>query len=65
MIDIEKAKKEFKKYVNNYDIENEKIKLKIRHIEGVSNIAKELAENLKLSKEELKISLKSNSFYYY
>ena len=35
MIDIVNAEKEFKKYLQNYDTENEKNKLKIIHTYGV------------------------------
>ena len=43
MIDILKAKKEFAEYVKNYDIKNDKIRLKVEHIERVSQVAKKLA----------------------
>lgn len=55
-IDILKAKKVFKEYVKNYNPEDEKIKLKISHIERVSQIAKNLAEKLNLSKEDIEIA---------
>lgn len=42
-IDILKAKKVFKQYVEKYNPEDEKIKIKIAHIERVSQIAKKLA----------------------
>ena len=45
-IDILKAKQTFKEYVKNYNPEDEKIKIKIGHIERVSRIAKKLAENM-------------------
>lgn len=56
MIDIQKAKQELKKYVSNYDIEDKKIKLKIAHIERTANVAKEIAESLKLSTEDVKLA---------
>ena len=43
-IDILKAKKVFKEYVKNYNPEDGKIKIKISHIERVSQIARKLAE---------------------
>lgn len=55
-IDILKAKQVFKEYVKNYNIEDEKIKIKIAHIERVSQIAKQLAENLKLSQEDIELA---------
>ena len=56
MIDITKAKKELKKYVEKYDINNPKIKLKIAHIERTSRIAKKMAESLKLQEEDVKLA---------
>ena len=56
MIDITKAKKEFKKYVEKYDINNPKIKLKIAHIERTSEIARKMAESLELSKEDVELA---------
>ena len=55
-IDILEAKKAFKEYVKEYDIKDEKIKLKIAHIERVAQIAKKLAEDLKLSEEDIKLA---------
>ena len=55
-IDIIKAKKEFKEYVKNYNPEDAKIKIKISHIERVSQIAKKLAEDLNLSQEDAKLA---------
>lgn len=56
MIDIIKAKKELKNYVQNYNPEDKQIKLKIAHIERTSQIAKEIAESLKLSKEDIQLA---------
>ena len=55
-IDILKAKQTFKEYVKNYNPEDEKIKIKIGHIERVSQIAKKLAENLNLDQEDIELS---------
>lgn len=55
-IDIIKAKQTFKEYVKNYNPEDEKIKIKIAHIERVSQIAKKLAENLKLDQEDIELA---------
>ncbi len=53
MIDILKAKQAFKKYVNGYDKENYKIKIKIIHSQRVAEFAKEIAKrNKSLSQEE-------------
>ena len=56
LIDIKKAKQEFKRYVENYNPEDEKIKIKIAHIERVSQISKRLAENLKLNQEDIELA---------
>ena len=56
MIDIVKAKKEFSKYVKNYDIKDGKIKMKIQHIERVSGIAKNLSTKLELNEEDIKLA---------
>ena len=56
MIDILKAKKTFKEYVKDYDIENKQISLKISHIERTSQRAKEIAESLNLGKEDVELA---------
>ena len=56
MIDIIKAKKEFKKYVSNYNPEHPRISLKIVHIERVAENCKKIAQNLNLSEEEIKLA---------
>lgn len=56
MIDIRKAKKAFAEYVKAYDAQNDKIKLKIEHIERISQIAKKLAIKLELSEEDVKLA---------
>ena len=56
MINITKAKKEFKKYVEKYDINNPKIKLKVAHIERTSRIAKKIAKSLELQKEDIELA---------
>ena len=55
-IDILKAKMFFKKYIKNYNPEVEKIKMKITHIERVSQIAKKLAEDLNLCQEDIELA---------
>ena len=56
MIDITKAKKEFEKYVEKYDINNPKISLKIAHMERTSSISKNMAISLGLSKEDIELA---------
>ena len=55
-IDIQKAKKEFLKYVENYNPEDEKIKIKINHIQRVADIAKNIAQQLELNEEDIKLA---------
>ena len=52
MIDLIKAKKAFKDYISNYDINSQKIKIKISHMYHVSEISRRIGENIGLSKEE-------------
>lgn len=56
MIDIENAKKIFKEYVSNYDINDGKIALKYNHILRVSEISKKIAKELNLSDEDIKLA---------
>lgn len=55
-IDIIKAKKVFKEYVKNYNPEDEQIKIKIAHIERVSQIAKTIAEQQNCSQEDIELA---------
>jgi len=56
MIDIINAKKEFKKYVSNYNPEHPRVALKIAHIERVSENCRLIAEFLKLPEDEVKLA---------
>ena len=56
MIDIEIAKKAFKEYVKKYNPEDCRIKLKIKHIERTSNVAKNIAEKLNLEQEDIQLA---------
>ena len=56
MIDLEKAKETFNEYVNNFDIENGMIKLKIEHTKRVAEMAKKIAVSLNLSDEDTKLA---------
>ena len=55
-IDINRAKQAFKKYVENYNPDDEKIKMKISHIERVSQIAKNIAIQQNLSEENIELA---------
>ncbi len=52
-INLEEA---FKEYVKNYDPEDKQVKLKIHHIERVTNLARKMAEELNLSEEDIQLA---------
>lgn len=56
MINIQKAKRALKEYISNYDSNNDRIRVKIGHIERVAGMAKEIAGSLKLSEEETQLA---------
>ncbi len=56
MIDLEYAIKKFGKYVSNYDINDEKVKLKITHTYGVMNISEYISKDLELSSEDIELA---------
>lgn len=56
MIDLDYAIKNFEKYVSNYDVNDEKVKLKITHTYGVMNISEYIAKDLKLSNEDIQLA---------
>lgn len=55
-MDIEKAKKEFIKYTNEYDTQNENISRKIGHSIRVMEISGEIAKNLNLDDEQIELA---------
>lgn len=56
MINIEKARNEFLEYTKKYDINSPAIQRKIEHSLRTMDVMKELAENLKLSEENVKLA---------
>lgn len=56
MIDLEKARNEFINYTNNYDSKNPHIARKIGHTFRVMELSKQIAESLKLSKEDIELA---------
>lgn len=56
MINIEKAYIEFDKYISQFNPNEGRIKLKIDHIKRVAKISKELAQNLHLNDEQIKLA---------
>lgn len=63
MIDVKNIEIEFDKYVSNYNPENERIKLKIDHIKRVAKNSKIIAENLKLSEEQINLAIAIGFFH--
>lgn len=55
-MNIEEAKKFFEIYVNNYDINNDKIKRKYYHSLRVSKLCKDIAVSLNLNEEGIKVA---------
>lgn len=55
-IDLEKAKKEFLRYTENYDLTNENINRKQGHSIRVMNISKQIATELNLTEEQIQIA---------
>lgn len=53
MIDIEKAKRFYKKYISNYNPQEPRIALKITHIYRTAEKAKWLAQKLELNEEDV------------
>ena len=51
-----KLEKAFDNYINNYDLNDKKIKIKYKHSYKVENLMKELAIKLGLSKKEIEVS---------
>lgn len=56
MIDIQKAKQELKKHVEEQKIENPRVANKLDHILRVSEISKKLATELNLTEEQIKLA---------
>ena len=63
MIDVNNIKEKFKKYVSNYNPENERISLKIEHIENVAKNCEMLANALKLNDEEKNLAIAIGYFH--
>lgn len=52
-LNIEYAINSFEEYLKNYDVKNEKIRLKITHTYGVMKISEYISKDLKLSDEDI------------
>ena len=56
MIDFEVAKKVFKEFLKDFDIEQDKVRLKIIHTYHVVDFAEYIAKDLKLSNEDIELA---------
>ena len=56
MIDFNKAQEAFSEYLNNYDKNDSKIRLKIKHTYEVVNQSEYISKSLKLDEENIKIA---------
>lgn len=56
MINLDKAMKEFKNYLQDYDLNNEMIALKVRHTYGVVSISEYIAKDLNLDNENIELA---------
>ncbi len=56
MIDLLNAKKEFKKYIGNYNLANSEIERKVGHSYRVAEISGEIARSLNLTDEEIELA---------
>ena len=56
MIDIKKSKMAISNYIKQYNIEDEKIRLKVTHIERTANVARNIAEKLGLENEDIELA---------
>ena len=56
-LDYGRAKQVFETYLNGYDRENDKVKLKIIHTYGVVGQSRELAERMSLSEEDTSLAM--------
>lgn len=55
-IDLEKAKKEFLKYAENYDLQDKNILRRLKHSLRVMEISKQIAKGLGLNKEKIELA---------
>lgn len=55
-MDLQRAKMEFERYLDGYDREDDKVRLKIVHTYGVTECSRQIAERMKLSREEQELA---------
>lgn len=55
-MDLQHAKREFERYLDGYDREDDKVRLKIVHTYGVTRCSRQIAERMGLSKEDRELA---------
>lgn len=56
MMDLQYAKQQFESYLDNYDREDDKVRLKIAHTYGVVECSRQIADRIGLSKEDKELA---------
>lgn len=55
-MNLQQAKEQFEKYLDNYDREDNKVRLKIIHTYGVTECSREIAKRMNLSQEDVELA---------
>ena len=55
-MDLQHAKTEFERYLDGYDREDDKVRLKIVHTYGVTRCSRQITERMKLSREDQELA---------
>ena len=55
-MELSYAKQQFEQYLNNYDRQDDKIRLKIVHTYGVAELSRRIAERMELTKEDKELA---------
>lgn len=55
-MDLQRAKIEFERYLDGYDREDDKVRLKIVHTYGVTECSRQIAERMRLSRENRELA---------
>ena len=56
MIDLDKARENYKKYLSNYDLNDDKIKSKVEHSYRVAGISRKIAKDMSLNEEKQQLA---------
>lgn len=55
-MDLQHAKREFERYLDGYDRDDDKVRLKIVHTYGVTECSRKIAEGMKLPEQEQELA---------